>query len=146
MQKHYQSEKLRENCPDTDFLSGPYFPVFGLNTEIYSLNLRIQSEYRKIRTRKNSVFGHFSRSEIFQKILSIKDYQMCYSMPYHTFSLKQVHICIIFNALPQVTINPFSANFTKQSYTLKQFVGNLSTNCLSVFDHLVGLALKGLSC
>ena len=41
-------------------ISGPYFPVFGLNTEIYSINLRIQSEYRKIRTRNNSVFGHFS--------------------------------------------------------------------------------------
>ena len=42
-------------------ISGPYFPVFGLNTEIYFLNLHIQSEYRKIRTRNNSVFGHFSR-------------------------------------------------------------------------------------
>ena len=41
--------------------SGPYFPVSGLNTEIYSINLRIQSEYRKIQTRKNSVFAHFSR-------------------------------------------------------------------------------------
>ena len=40
-------------------ISGPYFPVFGLNTEIYSVNLRIQSEYRKIRTRNNSVFGQF---------------------------------------------------------------------------------------
>ena len=28
--------------------------------------------------------------------------------------------------------------------TLKQLVGNLPTNCLSVFDHFVGLALKGL--
>ena len=45
--------------------SGPYFPVFGLNTEIYSVNLRIQSEYRKIWTRKNSVYGHFSRSANF---------------------------------------------------------------------------------
>ena len=27
------------------------------------LNLRIQSEFRKIRTRKNSIFRHFSRSE-----------------------------------------------------------------------------------
>ena len=43
-------------------ISGPCFPVFGLNTEIYSVNLRIQSEYRKIQTRNNSVFGHFSRS------------------------------------------------------------------------------------
>ena len=30
-------------------ISGPYFPVFGLNTEIYGVNLRIQPEYRKIR-------------------------------------------------------------------------------------------------
>ena len=44
-------------------LFGPYFPVFGLNTKIYGVNLCIQSEYRKIQTRKNSVFGHFSRSE-----------------------------------------------------------------------------------
>ena len=41
--------------------SGPYFPVFGLNTDMYSVNLRFQSEYRKLLTRKNSVFGHFSR-------------------------------------------------------------------------------------
>ena len=40
--------------------SGPYFPVFGLNTEIHGVNLRIQPENRKIRTRKNSVFGLFS--------------------------------------------------------------------------------------
>ena len=44
-------------------ISGLYFPVFGLNTEIYFVNLRCQSEYRKIRTRNNSVFGYFSRSE-----------------------------------------------------------------------------------
>ena len=43
--------------------SGPYFPVFELNTEIHGLNLRIQFEYKKIWTRKNSVFGHFSRSD-----------------------------------------------------------------------------------
>ena len=42
-------------------------------------------------------------------------------------------------------INPLSANFTKWSNTLKQFVGKYPTNCLSVFDRFVGLALKGLS-
>ena len=36
--------------------------------------------------------------------------------------------------------NPLSANFTKWSNTLKQFVGKLPTNCLSVFDHFVNLA------
>ena len=40
--------------------------------------------------------------------------------------------------------NPLSANFTKWSNTLKQFVGKLPTNCLSVFDHFVELSLKGL--
>ena len=32
-------------------ISGPYFPVFGLNTERYSVSLRIQSEDGKIGTR-----------------------------------------------------------------------------------------------
>ena len=41
--------------------------------------------------------------------------------------------------------NPFSANIAKWSNKLKQFVGSLTTNCLSVFDHFVGLALKGLT-
>ena len=43
-------------------ISGLCFPIFGLTTEIFGVNLRIQSEYKKIRTRNNSVFGHFSRS------------------------------------------------------------------------------------
>ena len=43
-----------------------------------------------------------------------------------------------------VFLNPLSASFTKWSNTLKQFVGKLPTNCLSVFGHFVGLALKGL--
>ena len=41
-------------------------------------------------------------------------------------------------------INSLRTNPTKWSNTLKQFVGHLPTNCLNVFDHFVGLALKGL--
>ena len=41
-------------------------------------------------------------------------------------------------------INPLSANPTKWPNTLKQFVGKLPTNCLSVFGHFVNLALKRL--
>ena len=40
--------------------------------------------------------------------------------------------------------NPLSANITIWSNILKQFVGNFLTNCLSVFDHFMRLALKGL--
>ena len=43
--------------------SGLYFPVFGMKTEIYGVNLRFQSEYKKTRIRKNFIFGHFSRSD-----------------------------------------------------------------------------------
>ena len=39
----------------------------------------------------------------------------------------------------RLAFNPLSANPTKLSNTLKQFVGNLR-----VFDHFEGLALKGL--
>ena len=42
--------------------SSPYFPAFGLNTERYEVPFRIQPDCVKIRTRKNSVFGHFSSS------------------------------------------------------------------------------------
>ena len=48
------------------------------------------------------------------------------------------HVFRTFNTI----INLLSTNFTKWSNTLKQFVGNLPTNCLNVFDHFVGLALK----
>ena len=41
-------------------------------------------------------------------------------------------------------LNPLSANITKWSNTLKQFVGKLPTNCLSVLDHFLELAFKGL--
>ena len=41
--------------------SGPYFPAVG----VCEVSLCIQSECGKIRTRKNSVFGHISHTEPF---------------------------------------------------------------------------------
>ena len=41
-------------------------------------------------------------------------------------------------------INPLSANPTNWPNTLKQFIGKLPTNCLSVFGHFVNLTFKGL--
>ena len=41
-------------------------------------------------------------------------------------------------------INTLSAKFIKWSNTLKQIVDKFPTIYLSVFDHFVGLALKGL--
>ena len=39
--------------------SGPYFSVFGLNTDSYGVSLRIQSKCGKIRTRKFTNTGTF---------------------------------------------------------------------------------------
>ena len=43
---------------------------------------------------------------------------------------------------PVVVVNPLSTSPTKWSNTLKQFVGLKPTNCLSEFNHFVGLAQK----
>ena len=43
------------------------------------------------------------------------------------------------------TINSLSVNPRKWSITLKQFVGKLPTNCLSVLVHFVGLAFRRLN-
>ena len=42
--------------------------------------------------------------------------------------------------------NPLSANPEKWPNTLKQIVRKLPTIYLSVFDHFMNLALKGLKC
>ena len=49
------------------------FHVFDLNTERYRVSLRTQFEYREIRARTNSIFGHFSRSDIYQSNKSTQD-------------------------------------------------------------------------
>ena len=50
---------LHDTCPYSEF-SGSYFPAFGLNMEIYSVNLCIQFKCGKIRTKKTpSEYRHF---------------------------------------------------------------------------------------
>ena len=50
-----------------------------------------------------------------------------------------------FTFIALLVFNPLSTKFIKWSNTLKQFVGNLPTNFLSVFDDFVGLVLSRLS-
>ena len=56
---------------------GPYFPLFRLNTEIYSVYLRIQSKYKKKGPRKNSVFGQFSCSVTNEKLITTEMITFC---------------------------------------------------------------------
>ena len=48
------------------------------------------------------------------------------------------------NFYQDCSFNPLSDNPKKWSNTLKQLIGSLPANYLSVFDHFVGLALKVL--
>ena len=52
---------LREKCPNTEFFLVSIF-LYSDWILRFTVNLCIQSKYRKIRTRKNIVFGHFSSS------------------------------------------------------------------------------------
>ena len=52
-----------------EFFTAPYFPVFGLNTEIYGVILRIQFKYEKIQTRKVRIPALFTQF-LFSKCFS----------------------------------------------------------------------------
>ena len=54
----FQSITLRKKYPYLEF-SGPYTPAFGLNAEIYRVNIRIQSECGKVQTGKTPNFDTF---------------------------------------------------------------------------------------
>ena len=85
-------------------ISGWYFPVFGLNTERYSVSLRIQSKCRKIPTRNNSVFGHFSRSATIGKL--------------KLFALSIISIDREWHTKYELHKNPFKLNLTLSSMVL----------------------------
>ena len=68
--------KLKNNIPTNSVksvrirkISGPYFPAFGLDTEIYRVNFCFQSKYGKIRTRKTP------NAEAFYAVKSIWQYE-----------------------------------------------------------------------
>ena len=76
--------------------------------------------------------------EIFEKSLNLEEKRR--AIPLHRSNL------FLPTLLPTTLrkLIPLSANFTKPSNALKQFVAKLPTNCLSVFDHFVKLSLKVL--
>ena len=55
-------KSLREKCPNTEFFLVCIFPIEILHISPYSVRMQ-----RKIRARKSSVFGHFSRSQMSQR-------------------------------------------------------------------------------
>ena len=96
--------------------SGPYFLAFGLNTEIifflsgkknteiYSVNLHIQSEYEKIRTRKTpntDIFYEVKFFDIFMKMSLILMVNHALSLQTTEFSYhKLAYVCMFIIRYP----------------------------------------------
>ena len=80
-----------------------------------------------------------------QELIVISVYLLCYLFIYHiyyaVYHATSFCLCLLKKAN---LINPLSANPENWPNTLKHIVGNLPTICLSVFDHFMNLALKGL--
>ena len=99
---------------------------FGLG-----LTLRMKNDFKCFVWYKNQTklqHRQFSTSHNSWKYLSNQTETSCYK-----------------NGLKFNILNPLSAKLIKWPNTVKQFVGNLMTNFLSVFGHFLGLVLKGLS-
>ena len=98
--KHYQlQDYLKENdlhCVKSVRIrsfSGPYFPAFGLNTEICGVSLHIQSECGKMRTRKtpNTVTFH---AVLLCKFIYLFIYLFIYSFIYLFIYLFELYLML----------------------------------------------------
>ena len=92
---------------------------------------------------KYGVFGHFSHSENSDQTNKLdfeSDLNGIIKLR-KSYPNNPLNVSLDLNYLKDM-INLLSTKITKWSNTLKQFVGNLPTNCLNEFDHFVGLALK----
>ena len=83
-----------------------------MNTEIYSENLRIQSEYEKIRTRKNSVFGRFSRSACNSIPIKVRGTALC------SVTFKNRTVPVEFYILPGSCQSILDRNKTEQFHII----------------------------
>ena len=89
--------------------------------------------YTPWKYQKNSLF-----SDVFRRYRNVAVRRNVYKNNGNVYCIKPVITHV------NGKFNPLSANPTKWSNTHKQFVFKLPTNCLSVFDLFVGLALKRL--
>ena len=78
--------------------------------------------------------------------LHVDFFHQCKSKTKNYRKLQNMKTILKYNTAQKMkfSVNPLNADPAKWSNTLKQFVGNLPTNCLSVFYYFVGLAFKGL--
>ena len=141
------SQKFRKFHGKTSVLESLFNKAAGLGLQLYQLETPTQMLSCKIcEIYKNTFFEEHLRTAASQ----------CYCVcmyflkrfPANGRFLFRTTTSLIFQVVEKWSIgcrwaDSLSANPTKWSKTLKKFVGKLPTNCLSVFEDFVGLALKG---
>ena len=116
--------------------------MFFFMTQSCLFRLCLMPFFLEIMFRRHYI-QHSGKNPIAQALLLILISNYSFNLSQRLFSLNNTYQRNA-SVINGTGINPFSANFTKWSNTLKQFVGNLLRNYLSVFGHFVRLALKGL--
>ena len=85
-----------------------------------------------------------TKESIYVMRCTLKIAEMVFKENKVLFSNLKEHIELNHQMTSKLVFTLLSANPTKWSNRPKQFVCNLQTNFQSVFDHFVGLLLKGL--
>ena len=127
-------EQVNKGCPawkesKYGVISGPYVSVFGLNAKIYEVNLRIQSEYRKIQTRNNSVFEYFSRIELRGTICKLESGKNELQINW-LFFVRWEHWSYFLLVNKKSCSNIFTTLFSTSKLVLKKFTGLHLDICL----------------
>ena len=119
---------------------GPYFFLaFGLNTEIYSRNLRIQHKYAKIRNRKTPNTDTFYAVNDSVQIHRRKKNQILLSAPYQDLSYPKSLISLLYS--------PFTRNVNELSHNVSVLMILIGNEFLGVRKRLPEIELHiFLSC
>ena len=123
--------------------SGLYFSVLGLNTEIFTVDLRILSECGKMRNRKNFLLGHFSRSVCLShsSLFLISFTSDHFSEHLWAFSNSSYSVC------SNVTTNPsMNLIFHKPYYIHALFMFTPSTTSSKYMQSIHGNSIYKLLC
>ena len=96
--------------------SGPYFSIFGLNMNIYSVNLHIQTENGKILSKKICVFRHFSHSD-----------DVSVESNLQTTLRAEIFACRNFHLIFLGLAGPKTANFAEFILTMSKFESQRAT-------------------
>ena len=124
---------LCKKYPYSEFFWSEFSRIY----QIYPVNLRIQSECGKIRARKNSEYGHFSRSKWCKKYL-ITSYLICMLGDILKFETES-HVCPLISQELESILDFFSGLtrlITVQRNVARECYENFCPKCIYISNVL----------